>query len=54
MNKQQSAQDIHLIPIGSFKKTLKKVFSNTKQESDRQLAELQVSNLRKRQAKKHH
>jgi hypothetical protein len=38
--------------IDAFKKAVKTVFSNTKRESDRQLAELQASNLQKREAKK--
>jgi hypothetical protein len=48
----RSANDVPLVPLGAFKKAVKTVFSNTKKESDRQLAEFQASNLRKREAKK--
>ena len=51
--KHQSADEVPLIPFGDFKKAVKQVLSNTKAESDRQLTELQASNLRKREAKKH-
>lgn len=50
--KRQLADDIPLIPIEHFKGVVKKVLSNTKQESDKQLAAFQANNLRKRQAKK--
>ena len=50
--KHQSADDVPLIPIGDFQKAVKKVLSNSKAESDKQLAEFQASNLRKREAKK--
>jgi hypothetical protein len=51
--KHQSTNDVPLVPINDFKQAVKKVLSNTKAESDKQLAELQISNLKKRQAKKH-
>jgi hypothetical protein len=50
--KHQSADDIPLISFGGFKRAVKKVLSNTKAESDKQLAAFQASNLRKREAKK--
>ena len=50
--KYQSANDVPLVPFGEFKKSFKKLLSNTKKESDRQLAEFQASNLKKREAKK--
>jgi hypothetical protein len=50
--KHQSADDVALVPLDTFKKAVKTVFSNTKKESDRQLAEFQASNLKKREAKK--
>jgi hypothetical protein len=50
--KHLSADDVPLIPMDDFKKAVKKILSNTKAESDRQLAEFQASNLRKREAKK--
>jgi hypothetical protein len=51
--KHQSADEIPLVPIGDFKKAVQKVLSNTKADSDKQLAEFQASNLKKREAKKH-
>jgi hypothetical protein len=51
-NVHRSADDVTLIPLDAFKKAVKTVFSNTKRESDRQLAEFQASNLKKREAKK--
>jgi hypothetical protein len=50
--KHQSADDVVLVPMNDFKQAVKAVFSNTKNESDRQLARFQASNLRKRVAKK--
>ncbi len=50
--KHQLADEVSLIPMGDFNKAVKKVLSNTKVESDKQLAEFQASNLRKREAKK--
>ncbi len=50
--KHISANEVPLIPIGDFKKVVKKILSNTKAESDRALAEFQASNLRRRDAKK--
>jgi hypothetical protein len=51
-NKHQSAKDVRLVPFDDFRKCVKKILSNTKAESDRQLAEFQASNLKKREAKK--
>ena len=51
--KHQSADDVPLIPFGDFKRAVKKVLSNSKVDSDKQLAEFQASNLKKREAKKH-
>jgi len=50
--KHQAADDIPLVPFEEFKRSVKKILSNTKADSDRQLAEFQASNLRKRQDKK--
>jgi len=50
--KHESAHGVPLIPVGDFKKAVGKVLSNTKTESDKQLAEFQTSNLKKRQARK--
>jgi hypothetical protein len=51
--KHESADDVELFPMEDFKKVVKKILSCTKAESDRQLAEFQASNARKREAKKH-
>jgi hypothetical protein len=51
--KHQSADGVSLIPMGEFKKAVQKVLSVSKAESNRQLAEFQASNLKKREAKKH-
>ena len=48
----ESADKISLVPFADFRKAAKRVFSNTKKESDRQLAAFQASNARKRKAKK--
>jgi hypothetical protein len=50
--KHESADDVPLIPLTGFKAAVKKVLSNTKAESDKQLAVFQASNLKKREAKK--
>lgn len=38
------AEDVLLIPFADFKKSVNKLLSNTKAESDRQLAGFQVNN----------
>ena len=50
--KNQSADTIALVPFGTFLRGAKKILSNSKRESDEQLAQFQVSNAKKRQAKK--
>jgi hypothetical protein len=50
--KHQSADEIPLIPLNGFKEAVKKVLSNTKAESDKQLASFMTGNL-KRRTKKH-
>jgi hypothetical protein len=52
MPKIKPAEDIPLIPFETFRKTAKRILSNSKQESDRQLAAFQASNARKRKARK--
>jgi hypothetical protein len=52
MAKTKSADEIPLIPFEIFRKRAKRVLSNTKRQSDGQLAEFQASNARKREAKK--
>lgn len=54
VSKRQAADDIQLIPFDGFKTTVKKVLSVSKAESDKELAEFQASNLKKREAKKRH
>jgi hypothetical protein len=50
--KHQAADGTPLVPIDDFEKAVKKVLSNTKLDSDKQLAEFQGSNLKKRESKK--
>jgi hypothetical protein len=50
--KHIKVEDVPLIPLSEFKLAAKKILSNTKAESDRDLAEFQASNLKKREAKK--
>jgi hypothetical protein len=52
MPKRQSARDIPLVPFDAFKKGARQALTNTKRESDRQLAAFQASNARRRNAKK--
>jgi hypothetical protein len=40
------------MPFAAFKKAAKQVLSNIKRESDKQLAEFQAANLKKRENKK--
>jgi hypothetical protein len=51
--KHQSADGIPLVSFDGFKRAVRNVLSNTKAESDKQLAEFQAGNFRKREAKKH-
>ena len=48
----KQAKDIPLVPLPELKKSLKQIFSNTKKGSDTQLAALQASNAKHRNAKK--
>ena len=50
--KHQSADNIPLIPPSDFKQAVRQVLSNTKAQSDKQLAEFQASNVKKRDIKK--
>jgi hypothetical protein len=50
--KHAKAKDIPLVSLDDFKRSVKGVFSNTKAESDQQLAAFQASNLRKRETKR--
>jgi hypothetical protein len=46
------AEEIALVPFEAFRKTTARILSNSKRESDKQLAAFQASNAKKRQAKK--
>ena len=50
--KYQKADEIPLVPFDDFKTIVKKVLSVRKTESDRELAEFQAANAKKREAKK--
>ena len=52
MPKKQSAEEIRLVPFEVFQQNAKRIFSNTKKESDCTLERFQASNARKRIAKK--
>jgi hypothetical protein len=52
MPKTRPAEDIPLIPFDAFRRTAKRILSNSKLESDKQLAEFQAANVKKRQVKK--
>ena len=52
MPKIKSAEDISLIPFETFRKEAKRILSNSKRESDKQLAEFQAGNAKKRETKK--
>ena len=49
---QKAARDTPLIPFREFAKQVPRILSVSKQESDRQLAEFQTENARRRSAKK--
>jgi hypothetical protein len=51
MNKTK-AEDVSLIPESGFRDAVKKILSNSKQKSDKDLAKFQASNAAKREAKK--
>lgn len=53
MRNKMTADDVALIPSGQFKEAVKRVFSKSKEDSDKQIEELQASNAKKREAKKH-
>lgn len=52
MPKNPKADEIELVPFDDFKTAVKKVLSVSKTESDREMAEFQASNAKKREAKK--
>jgi hypothetical protein len=51
MNKAK-ADDIPLVPEADLRDAMRRMLSNTKQQSDKDLAKLQASNAAKRAAKK--
>ncbi len=52
MEKVKTVSDITLVPFEELKKGAKRILSNRKKESDRQIAAFQASNVKKREAKK--
>jgi hypothetical protein len=52
MEKTEKAGDIILVPFAELKRSAKRILSNTKKESDAQLAQFQAANVKKREAKK--
>ena len=52
MEKTDKANDIDLVPFETLKRAAKRILSNTKKESDRELAAFQSSNAKRRKAKK--
>ena len=51
MNKTKS-EDVSLIPESEFRDAVKKILSNSKAKSDKDLAKFQASNAAKREGKK--
>jgi hypothetical protein len=51
MNKVK-ADEIPLVPESEFRDAVKKILSNTKAKSDKDLSKFQASNAAKREAKK--
>ena len=49
--KSDSANDVPLIPLEDFKDAVRNIFNVSKEESDKQIEELQASNAAVRQAK---
>ena len=54
MEKTEKAGEIALVPFKELKLGAKRILSNTKRESDRQLTAFQAANVKKREAKKKH
>ncbi|HUB66061.1 MAG TPA: hypothetical protein VL981_01095 [Candidatus Methylacidiphilales bacterium] len=52
MSKTKQATDISLVPEKDFRNAVKKILSNSKQQSDKDLAKFQASNTAKREATK--
>ncbi len=52
MEKAKKADEIALVPFEELKRGAKRIFSNTKAQSDRQLAAFQAANVKKREARK--
>jgi hypothetical protein len=50
--KSKSADKIPLIPKSEFQDSVRKILSNSKQKSDKDLAKFQASNAAKRETKK--
>ena len=54
MPKSKKAEDIALVSFEAFRRRAKGILSNTKKQSDAQLAALHAANIKKREAKKKH
>ena len=54
MRSKITANNVALVPFGRFKEVVQKVLSKSKADSDKQIEEMQASNAKKREAKKHH
>jgi len=52
MQSRTPAGDVELVPFDKFSKAAKLILSNTKKQSDAQLADFQASNRKRREAKK--
>jgi hypothetical protein len=52
MRKNHPAEEIALIPEADFRQAVKKILSNSKSKSDKDLAKFQASNAAKWEAKK--
>jgi hypothetical protein len=50
--KRVKAENIPLVPFTEFKRAVAKVLSNSKSQSDRQIAEAQAANVKRRAGRK--
>lgn len=51
-HRKDTVEEITLVSFDAFQKKARGVLSNTKRESDKQLAEFQAANVKRREAKK--
>jgi hypothetical protein len=52
MGNRKKAEDIQLVPMPEFKKTVRHVLSNSKKDIDKQIARIKASNRARRQTRK--